>query len=489
MSKKPLSSLIPLRSSLRARLALGIGLPILLAMSTLTYLHYLSEKRLFEAHTARSVQQLGNVVLESLRSAMIENDDRMITQALINLGNVEDVSSVQIIDVEGLVYASSNVSIVGTTWARESVGCQECHRLPSEERPRTLHLESGGGILRITTPITNEPECTACHADSGPHLGMLLFDMSIVELQYQLQADLRSGLLVAVGGSLLVVLGAYLLMHWMIVRRVEVFRKPLTKLAAGDFSARVPAPSQPTDELGDLAEIFNNMASDLEQHTRAEQERTNVRELAIVEERKRIAHELHDGLSQLLGYVNTKAIATRLLLKKDDTEAAEQQLSQLEEAAREVFIDVREGILGLHVASKTGEGLASSLQEYTSQFSRFTGIPVELQIEAEFENHPVPPETELQLLRIVQEALANIRKHASASRAWVKIGLKNHAMILSIRDNGVGFDPDNLSSDASLRFGLDTMHERAETIGAEFRLESSSGNGTYVVVVLENQEA
>lgn len=485
MSKEFPSRLVPLRSSLRARLALGVGLPILLAMSSLAYIGYLSERELQETHTARSVQQLGDVVLGSLRTAMTDNDDRMITQTLVNLGDVEGVSSVEIIDIEGRVYASSDLSRTGTLWRREDQGCEECHSLPSEDRQRTLHLGTTDGILRITSPILNEAECASCHVDSGTHLGMLLFDISIVDLEEQLMADLRVGLLIAIAGGLFITAGAYLLMHWMVVRRVEVFREPLTRLAAGDFSARVPAPTQPTDELGSLAEIFNEMASDLEQHTRAEQERTDVREHAIVEERTRIARELHDGLSQLLGYVNTKAIATRLLLQSGKSEEAAQQLSQLEDAAREVFIDVREAILGLNMASKTGEGLATSLREYTTQFSRLTSIPVGLEISPELEDRFIPAETELQLLRIVQESLANVRKHAAASRAWVKMSLDDQSMMLSIEDNGVGFNQQKPTSDDSLTFGLDTMRDRAEAIGADFRLDTSSGNGTRVIVILE----
>jgi signal transduction histidine kinase len=457
-------------------------------MSSLAYVDYLNERDLLEIHTARSVQQLGDVVLESLRHAMKENDDRMIFQAMIDIGNVEGARNVQIIDVEGRVYASSDTSSVGTVRQRDDVGCDECHSLPSEERTRTFQLSTADGILRITTPILNEPDCATCHKESGTHLGMLLFDMSVADLDQQLKGDLRAGLLSAIAGSLVVTLGAYLLMHWMVVRRVEVFRTPLAMLAAGDFSARVPIPAQPSDELDDLAESFNKMASDLEQHSRAERERTNVREHAIVEERRRIARELHDGLSQLLGYVNTKAIATRLLLQNKKTEDAEQQLSELEDATREVFIDVREAILGLHLASKIGGGLANSLREYTTQFSRLTSIPVGLDIHPEFESRSLPAETELQLLRIVQEALTNIRKHASASQAWVSMNLENRSMILSIRDNGLGFDPEASPPDDELKFGLDTMSERAEAIGAEFRLDSSSGNGTHVVVKLRNQE-
>jgi signal transduction histidine kinase len=486
--KRLSSRLIPTRTSLRARLALGVGLPILLAMTSLAIIEFTNEREILEAHTARSVQQLGDIVLESLRTAMIENDDRMINQALLNIGNVEGASSIQIIDVDGQIYASSDASDVGVTLQRADVGCDECHSLPGDERTRTLHLSTVAGILRITTPILNEPDCVTCHTEGGTHLGMLLFDMSIVDLEEQLRGDLTAGLLTAIAGSFVVTAGAYVLMHRMVVNRVDIFRNPLEKLAEGDLSARVPSPPGIGDELDELADRFNQMASDLEEHTRAEQERTFVREHAIVEERKRIARELHDGLSQLLGFVNTKAIATRLLLEDEKLDSAGEQLTELEQAARESFIDVRAAILGLHSASTTGEGLANSLKDYTSQFSRLTTIPVDLEIDPKLDDRILPPEIELQLLRIVQEALTNIRKHASASQAWIRMSQENHSLELSIWDDGVGFEPGAPTPDAALRFGLDTMRERAETIGAQFRLDSSSGDGTRIVVRIHNQE-
>jgi hypothetical protein len=138
--KRLSSRLIPTRTSLRARLALGVGLPILLAMTSLAIIEFTNEREILEAHTARSVQQLGDIVLESLRTAMIENDDRMINQALLNIGNVEGASSIQIIDVDGQIYASSDASDVGFTLQRADVGCDECHSLPGDERTRTLRL-------------------------------------------------------------------------------------------------------------------------------------------------------------------------------------------------------------------------------------------------------------------------------------------------------------------------------------------------------------
>jgi PAS domain S-box-containing protein len=209
-----------------------------------------------------------------------------------------------------------------------------------------------------------------------------------------------------------------------------------------------------------------------------------LRERAIVEERERIARELHDGLSQLLGYVNTKAIAARLLLSKRQIKAADQQLLQLEEATKELSVDVREAILGLKMAGQSSAGLALNLNEFIASFSRLSGLPVKLAISPEVDNLPLNAETEYQLMRIVQEALNNVRKHASASQAWVNVQFKDNQLDLSITDDGIGFEPQTPQANHKGHFGLNTMRERANSIGAELTIESSVDHGSRIRVRL-----
>jgi signal transduction histidine kinase len=226
------------------------------------------------------------------------------------------------------------------------------------------------------------------------------------------------------------------------------------------------------------------MAGELERHAREQEERSGVRQRAIVEERERIARELHDGLAQLLGYVNTKAMAVRLMLKSRQTEAAERHLLQLEEAARELFVDVRQAILGLKTAGQIGDGLTATLKDFAAQFSRLSSVPVEVVVTPGVEGLPLTAETELQLLRIVQEALTNVRKHASATRAWVSLRSDGGILALTVGDDGIGFEPEHLPTNHQAHFGLSTMRERVEAIGAEFNLDAVPGVGTRVTVRL-----
>ncbi len=214
-----------------------------------------------------------------------------------------------------------------------------------------------------------------------------------------------------------------------------------------------------------------------------------LRERAIVEERERIARELHDGLSQLLGYVNTKAMAVRLMLLNQQYEAANQNLQQLENAARGLFIDVRSAILGLKMAGKRDVSLAVNLNEYATQFSRLSGLPVELDLAPGVEQLRFGVEQELQLFRIVQEALNNVHRHASASEAWLKMDLEGGDLVLEIIDDGVGFDAERMRSNNHLHFGLSMMQERAEAIGATMEIKTAVDRGTRVSIRLRVRES
>ena len=472
------------RTGLRARVTLGVALPLLLVLSSLSLVHYWREHQLLEDQIQLTALQLGKVLVGGLRHAMLVNDHEMLTQILADVGGMENVHQVQIIGLNGRVRADSRGEEVETIRRPDDLGCTECHQFPAESRPRVVKLSTWAGVLRISSPIANEPDCAGCHVQEGSHLGVLLVDVSFANIEERLLNDLQVDLAISAGSTVLVTLGLYLLIHRLVVRRVEAFRRPLVEFAAGDFTSRLPSPSAPADELDELADAFNQMAGELEHHAREQEERSGVRQRAIVEERERIARELHDGLAQLLGYVNTKAMAVRLMLKNRQTEAAERHLLQLEEAARELFVDVRQAILGLKTAGQIGDGLTATLKDFAAQFSRLSGVPAEVVVTPGVEGLPLTAETELQLLRIVQEALTNVRKHALATRAWVSLRSNGGTLELTVGDDGVGFEPERLRINHQPHFGLSTMRERAEAIGAEFHLDSEPGVGTRVAVRL-----
>lgn len=208
--------------------------------------------------------------------------------------------------------------------------------------------------------------------------------------------------------------------------------------------------------------------------------------LAVAEERVRLAREMHDGQAQVLASVNAKAQAVRELLRRGDTSSAATQLDELAASARSVYADVREGILSLRAVIDEDRPLEDVLAQFVRQWQDQNGIRVTLTIDR------VPRlgvEVELQVLRIVQEVLANVRKHAQAEKVDVVLGTrKDGSLLVRVEDDGVGFDRGTVPTNdggrmRSPRFGLATMHERAEAIGAELVIETARGEGTRVMLV------
>jgi len=200
---------------------------------------------------------------------------------------------------------------------------------------------------------------------------------------------------------------------------------------------------------------------------------------AVLEERERIARELHDGLAQVLGYINTQTMAVKMLLESGRMGAATAELEAMGAASREVYGDVREAIVGLRTAPK---GLVPTIRDYVGRLPRMVGSEIDLRVEGDAEEIELMPATEIQLVRIVQEALSNVRKHAGATKVEVIVDSDEDEVGVEIVDDGHGFDPLLLDRTGWPRLGLQTMRERAQAIGGTFVVVSAPGRGTRVTV-------
>ncbi|MBA3379663.1 MAG: GAF domain-containing sensor histidine kinase [Chloroflexia bacterium] len=207
-----------------------------------------------------------------------------------------------------------------------------------------------------------------------------------------------------------------------------------------------------------------------------------VQALAITEERQRIAREMHDSLAQVLGYVNTKAQAAQVLLEDGHTDRASEQLRQMAEMARSAYADVREGILSLRTSLDPGRGFIDTLRDYLEVWREQSGVAVSLDTTG-LDGH-VAALTEVHLLRIVQEALTNIRKHAAATQVHIQLRQESDSLVTTIKDNGVGLPKDDRGLRGVPRFGMSTMRERTESLGGEFDITSQAGQGTCITVRL-----
>lgn len=207
-----------------------------------------------------------------------------------------------------------------------------------------------------------------------------------------------------------------------------------------------------------------------------------VQDTAVLKERERIAREMHDGMAQVLGYINTQTLAIRKFIDTGQPAYAREELIKMEDIARDLYADVREGILDLRTASRHDGNIMSALREYTKNYMEMSGIPVKMEITAEVESAELSLSAEIQLMRIIQEALTNIRKHSRATQASIKFERRDGQLHIAIADNGLGFDMAHLPSTGRPRFGLQTMRERAEAIAGSLSIHTAPGSGTRVEV-------
>ncbi|MEW6404216.1 MAG: ATP-binding protein [Chloroflexota bacterium] len=461
-----------------------MALPVFFILMSLSLVHYWQELRVLENQARSYAAQLGDILTTSISHTMVTKEREHLSATITDVNRLENVQRVQIVGISGKILAERGVFETIGGVDQRSAGCWECHRFSPEERPRSVELEGSEKILRISTPISNQSECSGCHHETDTHLGVLLIDMSLADVKEHTFNVLYRDMAISVLSTVLISMGLYALINRMVVRRIESLQKPIAAYAAGDYSIRIPKKYRFNDEICQLADTFNQMADEIERHARQQEERSQLRQRAIIDERERIARELHDGLAQVLGYVGTKAMAVRLNMQKDHLEEADRQLFQLEEAARGLSLDVREGILGLKMASQVDTDLVAVLREYVDQFNHLSNIPAEFDPQAEFAANLLPEEV-LHLLRVVQESLTNARKYADATRIEVSLSQVGNVLCLSVTDNGRGFDLEQVLTRNNGNFGLTTMKERTEEIGAKLEILSKPGHGTRVSVTFD----
>jgi signal transduction histidine kinase len=207
---------------------------------------------------------------------------------------------------------------------------------------------------------------------------------------------------------------------------------------------------------------------------------------AVLQEREQLAVELHDGLSQDLAFLNIQAQAAQLYLQTGQEDAARFSMTRLAEVSREMQGAVRELIGGMLTGNLPIEGFCVALHQVVTQFEQRNGMAVALVIDdpAAMLSDPVllPASSGVQLLRIVQEALANVRKHAGApDQIGVQLRVCAGRLQLAITDNGVGFDQAQPGI-GDKHFGLEVMRQRTARIGGQLAVHSASSKGTRVEV-------
>lgn len=324
--------------------------------------------------------------------------------------------------------------------------------------------------------------------------------------------------LLVLAGSLLILVIFPSLFYFNLTRPLRTLLAGVQQINAGDLNVTIPMYYH--DEIGFLAESFNAMSAQLRAQvanlemrvadrtldlaTTNARLRTEIQEreaiqdqmvqqqrtLAALEERDRLGRELHDGLGQIMGYISLKVqTALTLLSHQQPLEMIQPHLVDLDQVAKEAYTDVRNYILGLRTTFSSQNGLCETIRLYLDQFSQLTGIVVKASFPAQQAALTFAPAVEEQVLRIIQEALTNVRKHASAHRVEVLINLMPDEAQFIITDDGVGFDlsasspsPPEKGGGETRHFGLSIVRERAAQIGGRLEVRSSPGQGSQVIL-------
>jgi ligand-binding sensor domain-containing protein/signal transduction histidine kinase len=200
---------------------------------------------------------------------------------------------------------------------------------------------------------------------------------------------------------------------------------------------------------------------------------------AVLQERNRIARELHDNLAQeILGVSVQLEIVARLL--NTSTEAARTHLDRARALVRSSIAEARRYVWDLRSQSLEERDLPTALAEMTRRLTAESGVQTQFRVGGTF--RPLPPQVENNLLRIGQEAVNNAVRHAQARTITVRLDFDARNVRLSVRDDGRGFDPPAASNGSNGHFGLVSMRERAEEMGGSVRVNSRPGEGSEVLV-------
>jgi signal transduction histidine kinase len=370
-----------------------------------------------------------------------------------------DIRYIVVLDPEGAVKASTFSSGL-------PMGLREANEVPTGQLSSVKTLNtSEGSMVDVAMPIL------------GGDAGTVRLGITREPSESQV-AQLTFNLLALTGGVLLAgLVVAYVL--------ATLFTRPLARLAEaaravgrGELSQQVTIETQ--DEVGKLAAAFNTMTQQLREK---EEDRTRLLEEVISaqeEERKRIARELHDEAGQAL---SSLMLGLKHLEETCGDPSAKGKAAELRSLAADTLDLTHDLALELRPSVLDDLGLVAALERYARDYASRYNISLDFHAAA-LEDKRLPPQEEIALYRIVQEALTNVAKHAGARNVSVLLEERNGTTVIIVEDDGQGFDVAAVMGSAgqSRRLGLLGMEERAALIGGKLTIESRPGAGTAVFV-------
>jgi NarL family two-component system sensor histidine kinase LiaS len=316
-------------------------------------------------------------------------------------------------------------------------------------------------VVAIVAPIT-DPDGTFRGA-----LVMVIQNMAMVNTLGQLPTLL--GLSFACVGPVAVLIGLFFgfVTARGLTRRFGRMAVTASAWGRGDFSSIIRDNS--ADEIGQLAGELNRMSQQLQELIQTRQQ------LAGLEERNRLARDLHDSVKQQVFAVSMNLGTVQTLWERDPAQARERLESAMDQA-RQAQKELAVLIQTLRPVQMQGKGLVQALGEFLQDWQSHSGIQAEFHAE---EGITLPDEKEQSLFRVAQEALSNAARHSGAGKVRVALAVREGRVIMTVIDDGRGFDPDQTTGG----FGLKSMRERMQAHGGTLEIRSG-GNGTQLIVVI-----
>lgn len=269
-----------------------------------------------------------------------------------------------------------------------------------------------------------------------------------------------------------------------IKERIDYLSLLIKQFANGHYQARIQMNdldeiSRIGNELNELGEKLQNQVISLQ---RMADEKAafakSAYKAAAIEERQRLARELHDSVSQQL-FALTMLSEAALRQIDQDPSLAKKQLQEITDTGLMAQSEMRALLLHLRPVYLSGDSLTEGIDKLIAELRAKTAIQFQVSMEADLS---LPASTEEHVFRIIQEALANILRHAQATEVSLTIKTRKYNLYIDIRDDGVGFDL-NEKYQQKTSYGLNTMKERCEEVGGTFVIRSNQGQGTYITML------
>jgi two-component system, NarL family, sensor histidine kinase LiaS len=352
-------------------------------------------------------------------------------------------------------------------------------QIPGLEAPLKAALSGSrdpGRLYTILEPNKRAVFASPIFNDARGDGSKLVGVMAVLFEAIPTQADIPAHILKLAGRSLILfilgvgVMGAIFGFYFSrgLAARFKQIAATTDQWSEGDFSRHID--DNVGDEITQFTRRLNKMAEQLQSLLRRRQE------MAVSEERNRLARDLHDSAKQQ-ALAASFELGTALTLYERDPEGAKKHLVEGDALVDSVRKELTNLVHELRPHAMDGQDFSETLKEYAIDWSHRSGIELEFNIEG---NNELPIETRETLFRITQEALANVARHSSASRAEVSLEFRADRVTLIIKDDGRGFD--TTASQGGV--GLRSMRERAEGLGGNFMVDSTPGQGAQIVVSL-----